>query len=212
MSIFKAIALLACVTLSRAWLPGVEKQLLARDGTDLFNTSSTPKRWAASSSSNKIRGVNLGSLFVVEPWMARDSWEKMGCGDEKSEFDCVSALGQEEANKQFASHWETWITEDEFAEMASYGLNTVRIPMGYWMMPGLKYDDSEYFPDNGFSYLENVCDWAANQGFYIILDLHGAPGAQVSENAFTGQVSQFCLVIYIPDAWPLAESPPLTTQ
>ena len=28
----------------------------------------------------KIRGVNLGSLFVVEPWMAADAWSAMGCG------------------------------------------------------------------------------------------------------------------------------------
>jgi len=35
--------------------------------------------------------------------------------------------------------------------------------------------------------LEQICEWAAEEGFYIIIDLHGAPGAQVADNPDTGQ-------------------------
>ena len=37
--------------------------------------------------SGKVRGVNLGSLFVFEPWIAESSWSKMGCDKQKSEFE-----------------------------------------------------------------------------------------------------------------------------
>lgn len=134
----------------------------------------------------KIRGVNLGSLFIIEPWMASDEWESMGCGNEKSEFDCVSSLGQEAADSAFQKHWDSWITEEDISEIASLGLNTIRIPIGYWMNEDL-VDESEHFPRGGFEYLERVCGWAKEEGLYVILDLHGAPGAQEPEQPFTGQ-------------------------
>ncbi|KKY15568.1 hypothetical protein UCRPC4_g06275 [Phaeomoniella chlamydospora] len=173
-------------------MPGVHKQILDNNGRDLFNrtsrhsNSSTSRRWTESSSS-KIRGVNIGSLFVFEPWLAGTEWKSIGCKGYKSEFDCVSALGQDAANTAFQKHWSTWYTEDDFTEMVSYGLNTIRIPVGYWMYESLVDSSSEYFPQGGFAYLEQVCNWAANAGLYIIIDLHGAPGAQVSTNADTGQ-------------------------
>ena len=144
------------------------------------------KRWLPSTL--PIRGVNLGSQFIVEPWMANDEWNSMGCGDTASEFDCVSKLGQAQANTAWAKHWSTWITEDDISRMKSYGLNTIRIPVGYWIREDLVDSDSEHFPQGGLQYLERICGWASDAGFYIIIDLHGAPGAQVAGNADTGQV------------------------
>ena len=135
-----------------------------------------------------IRGVNLGSQFIVEPWMANDEWNSMGCGGTASEFDCVSKLGQAQANTAWAKHWSTWTTKDDISKMQSYGLNAIRIPVGYWIREDLVYSDSEHFPQGGLQYLEQICGWASDAGFYIIIDLHGAPGAQVAKNADTGQV------------------------
>ena len=55
------------------------------------------------------------------------------------------------------------------------------------MMESIVYD-SEHFPQGGLTYLERVCGWASDAGFYIIIDMHGAPGAQVVQNSDTGQV------------------------
>lgn len=184
-----------------AWLPGEHKTITARDGTNLFNSTpsvtygssqsvtgrSATKRWLPGS--GKIRGVNLGALFVLEPWMAGNEWNSMGCGAYKSEFDCVLGLGQSAANAAFQNHWNTWITQSDIAQMQSYGLNTIRVPVGYWMREDIVYSDSEHFPQGGFQYLERLCGWASDAGLYIIIDLHGAPGAQVASNPDTGQVS-----------------------
>ena len=135
-----------------------------------------------------IRGVNLGSQFIVEPWMANDEWNGMGCGGQASEFDCVNKLGQAQANSVWQKHWSTWTTKDDIAKMKSFGLNAIRIPVGYWIQEDLVYKDSEHFPQGGLHYLEQICGWASDAGFYIVIDLHGAPGAQVATNADTGQV------------------------
>ncbi|KAF7925440.1 uncharacterized protein EAE97_010521 [Botrytis byssoidea] len=171
-----------------AWMPGGEKDLRSEDGVSLFNPEAkhpTARRWTPAS--GKIRGVNLGSLFVFEPWIAETAWSAMGCGPYKSEFDCVAGLGQAKANAAFQNHWKTWINANDIAQMASFGINTIRIPVGYWMMESLVYADSEHFPQGGFQYLESICNTAANAGFFIIIDMHGAPGAQVASNPDSGQ-------------------------
>ena len=188
--------LLALAAPISAWLPTEHKVITARDGSNLFNTTpiafNTPQsskfrqRWLPAS--GKIRGVNLGSMFVFEPWIASNEWNNMGCGGQASEFDCVLHLGQAGANSAFQTHWNTWITQADIQQMASFGLNTIRIPVGYWMREDL-VDSSEHFPQGGFAFLERLCGWASDQGFYIIIDLHGAPFAQVARNPDTGQVA-----------------------
>ncbi|KAI9640461.1 hypothetical protein NHQ30_011207 [Ciborinia camelliae] len=171
-----------------AWMPGGEKDLRSEDGVSIFNPEAkhpTARRWTPAS--GKIRGVNLGSLFVFEPWIANTAWTDMGCGAYKSEFDCVAGLGQAAANTAFENHWKTWINATDIAKMASFGINTIRIPVGYWMMESLVYADSEHFPQGGIYHLENICEEAAKVGFYIIIDMHGAPGAQVAKNPDSGQ-------------------------
>jgi hypothetical protein len=151
-------------THASAWLP--------KDNMDkLLSNDTIRARWLPDTP--KIRGVNLGSLFIIEPWMARDAWNAMGCRDHESEFDCMRALGQARGNAAFQSHWDWWITQDDIRQIASLGLNTIRIPVGYWMREDIVYRDSEWFPQGGFPFLERVCKWAAELGLYIIIDLHG---------------------------------------
>lgn len=185
------LSLLASVALAVAWFPGVDKDIFAATGDNIFNstTNAVNKRYLPEA--NKIRGVNLGAHFIFEPWIAEDKWESMGCPTDekhKSEFDCVSSLGQDQADKVFQDHWRSWVTQDDISQMREYGLNTTRIPVGYWLKEDLVDADSEHFPRGGLKYLADVCDWAAEAGMYIIMDLHGLPGAQQAEQPFTGQV------------------------
>ncbi|KAH7037723.1 glycoside hydrolase superfamily [Microdochium trichocladiopsis] len=137
-----------------------------------------------------LRGVNLGSLFVYEPWLAEPEWKdasRMDCGDSKSEFDCVIRHGQTKANQKFQQHWQDFIPESEFDLMVAAGINTVRIPIGYWMYDAIIEPNSERFPRGGLEHLKRICGYASDRGFYIFLELHGAPGAQKAQEAFTGQ-------------------------
>jgi aryl-phospho-beta-D-glucosidase BglC (GH1 family) len=174
-----------------AWLPA-ERDLFGEQPNSVVShvaagNGRSVKRF--DSGFNKIRGVNLGSLFIVEPWMAGQEWNAMGCGDQKSEFDCMIKLGQDAGDAAFKKHWDSWITEQDLDTMKSYGINTVRVPVGYWMVEETVWRDSEHFPRGGLQYMDRLAEWAASRNIYVILDLHGAPGAQEPNNAFTGQVS-----------------------
>jgi aryl-phospho-beta-D-glucosidase BglC (GH1 family) len=94
---------------------------------------------------HKIRGVNVGTMFVFEPWIDQGEWSNMGCGGQASEFDCVMNIGQDAANSAFKTHWDNWLGATDLDEMMSYGLNTVRIPLGYWLYDNI-VDSSEHFP------------------------------------------------------------------
>ena len=151
------------------------------------NGSELEARWVKSV--DKIRGVNLGSQFVFERWLAEDEWTGMGCHPYNDEWACVKGIGQEKADAAFQKHWDTWITEDDIKEIAWRKLNTVRIPVGYWMREDLVKKD-EYFPRGGLKYLDRLVGWCAHNGVYVIIDLHAAPGAQNAGEQFTGHVSQ----------------------
>ena len=182
-------AVVASISPVLAWLPGEHKHIFSRDGVNLFDrrspfeAGSLSKRFLPNSygnDKNKIRGVNLGSLFVLENWLADNVMSAWGCNS-TSEFNCVSSLhDQSKANNDFQGHWKTWVNVSDFSRMVSYGLNTVRIPVGYWFYEQI-VDSSEYFPQGGEAYLDQVVGYAKDAGLYVIIDLHGAPGAQVTD-------------------------------
>lgn len=147
------LALAAAAQLAHAWLPNDgSKKLLDSRGFSLFDSQNTTaeesdgveKRWWTAS--GKIRGVNLGSLFVFEPWIANSEWNNIGCGGQESEFDCVMNTGQARSDAAFQKHWDTWITQGDLDEMMAYGINTIRIPLGYWIDESLVDQNSEHFP------------------------------------------------------------------
>lgn len=59
--------------------------------------------------------------------------------------------------------------------MRNAGLNTVRIPLGYWMVD-LK--DYEPYVSGQYPYLIQAVQWAQQMGMQVFLDIHGAPGSQ----------------------------------
>ena len=182
---FYPILLLGVAVSVSAWFPH-EKNMTSIHGNNLFEAPSNisgasnttvPQGGKWLPGKTPIRGVNLGSQFVLEPWMAQNEWPNvLNCdaNGQPSEFDCVLHLGQSTANTNFANHWKSWITQNDILTMSEYGLNTIRIGVGYWMDESLKYprqvyhysyqdivsrltQPSEYFPEGGIQYLSQIC-------------------------------------------------------
>ncbi|CAJ2507037.1 Uu.00g082230.m01.CDS01 [Anthostomella pinea] len=184
LTLIASLAALSSVT--QAWLPSqVSRTVTGRRGLTVVEPYSPARRWMLSS---KIRGVNLGCLFIIEKWLCPDEWNTIGCSDQNDEFNCVAKLGQEQANSKFQNHWGSWITEDDFDKMNSLNLNAVRIPIGFWMDEGLVGSD-EHYPQGGEKYLLDICEMASSHGMYIMLEMHAAPGVQTSDQQFTGHVT-----------------------
>lgn len=76
-------------------------------------------------------------------------------------------------------HLATWITEDDFREIAADGFNSVRLPVGYWnVIP----DPSGLFvPEDvrdSLKYVDFAFQMADKYDLTVLVDLHGTPGSQ----------------------------------
>ncbi|KAK6583422.1 hypothetical protein PZA11_004498 [Diplocarpon coronariae] len=126
--------------------------------------------------SQKVRGVNLGGWFVLEPWITPSIFaDWANGGGVVDEYTYAATLGKSEASRRLHAHWSSWITEADFSEIASFGLNHVRIPVGYWALLPLAGDP---YVQGQLPYLDRAVGWARKHRLKVMLDLHGAPGSQ----------------------------------
>ncbi|KAF1809080.1 glycoside hydrolase [Eremomyces bilateralis CBS 781.70] len=125
---------------------------------------------------NKVQGVNLGGWLVLEPWITPSIFEEWADNQiVKDEYTFSQALGKDETFRRLNDHWNSWITEDDFQQIAAAGLNHVRIPIGYWSVISR---DGDPYVQGAYEFLGRALDWAQGASLMVIIDLHGAPGSQ----------------------------------
>ena len=140
----------------------------------------------------KLRGVNLGGWLVLEKWMTPSLFENLTARDETAW--CVELADQ--AEPRLKQHWNSFISRDDFAWLASIGINAVRIPVGHWLFAA----DYPYHPSYGSNQhpfvsgreviLDQAFAWAEQFGLHVVVDLHAAPGCQ---NGFdNGGIQDVC--------------------
>jgi|SRR6185312_1228466 len=149
------------------------------NGANLFDDSHAPNNYTPPINQpfpfgkQAIRGVNLGGWLVLEPFITPSLFTAAGVIDE---WTLCASLGPTEAKKVMDNHYATFYTEDDFKQIASYGLNFVRLPVGYWAVDIV--DGEPYVPDLSWTYLLKGINWARKYGLRVLLDLHAVPGSQ----------------------------------
>ncbi|KAI0636795.1 glycoside hydrolase [Trametes polyzona] len=129
------------------------------------------------------QSVNLGSWFVHEQWMT-PSLFACAAGAQMSELDIASGWGSPDgARSVLERHWDTFVTASDFQYLSSIGINTVRIPIGYWTLgpafcQGTPFEQVAEVYQNSWSRLVNAINLASAAGVGVLVDLHGAPGSQ----------------------------------
>lgn len=113
-----------------------------------------------------IRGVNLGGWLVLEKWMTPSLFAGTDAVDE---YTFMQTAG---ARAKIKHHRRTFITEADFAWLASHNINTIRIPIGYWIFDG----DAPYVA--GIGQLDWAIKMATKYHLKVLIDLHGAKGSQ----------------------------------
>ncbi|MBR1843015.1 MAG: cellulase family glycosylhydrolase [Oscillospiraceae bacterium] len=117
----------------------------------------------------KIHGTNLGNWLVLEKWMKPDLFASTETEDE-------TWLGRKMQPDEFAAlikeHRDTYVTEEDFAFIASQGLNMVRLPVPYFT-----FGDRPPFVD-ATEWIDKAFDWAEKYDLKILLDLHTVPYSQ----------------------------------
>ncbi|MEZ0536398.1 glycoside hydrolase family 5 protein [Caldicellulosiruptoraceae bacterium PP1] len=71
-------------------------------------------------------------------------------------------------------HFKSFITKKDIEQIASWGMDHVRIPFDY---PVVEDDEKPYeYKEEGFLYIDNCISWCKEYGLNIVLDMHKAPG------------------------------------
>ena len=117
----------------------------------------------------KIRGVNLGNWLVLEKWMSPALFEGTTAEDE---YYLPTQLDPDVYEARIRQHRAEYITERDFVTMRAIGLNTVRIPVPYFI-----FGDRPPFI-GCIEELDKAFAWAERYGLKILIDLHTAPDSQ----------------------------------
>jgi aryl-phospho-beta-D-glucosidase BglC (GH1 family) len=119
-----------------------------------------------------LRGTNLGNWLVQEGYMFRLE----GGPQSPREIEALvnEMIGPAEAIQFWHKYRENYVTKKDIDFLAGAGFNTIRIPFHY-----------KYFTDGneeGFALVDRIVEWAKQDGLYVILDMHCAPGGQTGSN------------------------------
>lgn len=162
------------------------------DAANPFNNSARPNSWTPplsepwNFSTNRIHGVNLGGLFVMEPFITPKYYQQFDGAVDEWTLD-VAFRAHENITAVMEAHYGEFVTEQDIAEMAGAGLNWIRLPIPFWAVD--VWDDvgtlsngttvgEPFVPRMCWGYILRVFRWARKYGIRINLDLHTIPGSQ----------------------------------
>ena len=145
----------------------------------------------------QLKGVNAGQILLQESWMSLFSLEPLRNEDgsyvkDKDNNIQYPAFAEEDFRAGIASnpnlntydfeelmdiYRSCFFSEEDFRIIKEeLGLNTIRLPFYYLNI--LNEDLSRKSEEDAFAYIDWFVSKAAEHELYVVLDLHGAPGAQ----------------------------------
>lgn len=160
-------------------------------GTNVGNSTSSDSdgtitplaKWDQTDPNTKTIGASLGNWLLLERWISEDWFTGTAGNDAWDEWSFTENLGQAKAKAALTDHWNTWVVESDFDTLKSAGVNSVRIPVGYWaFLPAVSGEP--YVAQAGQTdQITKVLGWLYDRGMYAMIDLHGMPGSQSGDQA-----------------------------
>lgn len=87
----------------------------------------------------------------------------------------IRRFGESRTNEMIATFQDNYITEADIINIANMNMNFVRVPV-YWMDFALKDGTLRTDADSGFAQLDWLLEVCDENGIYVLIDFHGAPG------------------------------------
>lgn len=129
-----------------------------------------------------MKGTNLGNWLVPEGYMLKLSKANSPGLINKA---ITEIIGPDAARDFWKKFLDNYVTKDDIRYLKSTGMNSIRIPFSYKL-----FTYGDYLGDNnpgrGFELLDRVIGWCRQEGLYVILDMHCAPGGQTGDNIDDG--------------------------
>lgn len=155
----------------------IQPDLLAQNGTGFFRAEGTEILDPAGNPVVPL-GMGLGGWLMPEGYMlhiaAPDGGSPTSIRNQIEDL-----IGSADADRFYEIYEANYVDEKDIAEMASWGIDHVRLPFHYKLF----YDPAtETFKEDGFAKLDSFLEWCRTHGLAVILDMHAAPGAQNEGN------------------------------
>jgi len=126
-----------------------------------------------------IKGINLGNWLNPEGYLLRFK----GSADSYRTIDeaLKEMIGEAVTNDFWRNFQQYYITREDIRYIRKTGMNTIRVPFHYKMLtdePYMGYASKK----QGYALLDSLIEWCKEEGLYVILDMHDAPGGQTGIN------------------------------
>ena len=161
-----AAALLLCASVA-AGFDGPGGFFTTR-GTDILDPSGKPVL---------LRGINLGNWLVPEGYMFK--FQKATSPRLVNEV-IAELVGPDQAARFWEGFRDSYITVEDIRFIKKSGLNSIRVPFNYRLFTPEEFPGLWKGP--GFEMLDRVIGWCREEGLWVVLDMHCAPGGQTGDN------------------------------
>lgn len=125
----------------------------------------------------KLHGVNLTGWLMLEPWVTPELFAGTGS---LSEDALIESIGEDLYADLVAEHRNSFITEQDFEQIASRGLNAVRLPVPWYAFGDTGPAPGPYL--GCVTQIDNALTWAETYHIDVILSLAINPGDQGQED------------------------------
>ncbi|WPK26988.1 hypothetical protein PUMCH_004359 [Australozyma saopauloensis] len=129
-------------------------------------------------------GVNLAACFVRARWMFPGSVISPEFNTELQSLRSeVNSWGRDGARDFLEKFWRGFMTDDDWKWIQSKGMNSVRVPIGYWNIDGGNFTEGTKFAEFADIYRNSwqifkshFIEAAARFNISVLVDVHALPG------------------------------------
>lgn len=128
-----------------------------------------------------LRGVNLGNWLLIEPGgLGGSAGGAVGkFADQAGLFHILrDRFGEAERRRLIDVYRDSYITARDFDNAKTFGFNLLRVGFDHELLEDA--DKPFVLRPDAFKYLDYAIEQAKARGMYVVFDLHGAQGRQVS--------------------------------
>ncbi|XP_020527932.1 uncharacterized protein LOC18423283 isoform X4 [Amborella trichopoda] len=134
------------------------------------------------SNGNYLQANSAGQLTADYP--GRPGWDDHAAtfemtivaNDLHGDYQLANGYGPDKSTSVLSGHRNSFVTQEDFRFLSNHGINTVRIPVGWWIASDPTPPPP--FVGGSLASLDKAFLWAQTYGIKCIVDLHAAPGSQ----------------------------------
>jgi len=141
-----------------------QSRYVFRNGTQFMAPDGHPVR---------LKGINIGNWLLPEGYMFKFDSSVTPLTIYKI---IHQLIGAQEAQDFWYRFRTSYVAHSDISFIKRAGFNSIRVPFDYRFFA----TETKKLPifSGGYEFLDKIIQWSAEEGLYVILDMHVAPGGQ----------------------------------